>query len=335
MPLRARVADREVIAPLLEDADYARLRDELRRRHQVAQLPCCDGEAFLRTSKLGTRHFVHRADRDCSGTGETLAHLWLKAEIVSGCESVGWSAQTEASGDGWRADVLASRGDARVAFEVQWSAQDEATTRERQRRYAADGVRGCWLYRGEVAAPSRELPLFALKPNAGRATVVHAGHELEVREFVARLLTRRVRFVESGRVKRRVNFITMDCWRCDKAAHIFFAEQRSVCGHRVFDDVDAFDRDVLARVDSWLNSAGRGAVEIGAIKRRYSKTVGRSYLSFGCPRCDALFGDFFIGDAVLEARIYPEQVVASFEYDGVASGAFAEHWCLGADDFCG
>jgi hypothetical protein len=33
---------------------------------------------------------------------------------------------------------------------------------------------------------------------------------------------------------------------------------------------------------------------VGAIKSRYSKTIGAFYLSNGCYHCDAIQGDFFI-----------------------------------------
>jgi hypothetical protein len=37
--------------------------------------------------------------------------------------------------------------------------------------------------------------------------------------------------------------------------------------------------------------------EIGKIKPRFSRTQGRSYMSNGCRRCDALIGEFFEHDA--------------------------------------
>jgi hypothetical protein len=329
VPLRALVEDREVIAPLLDDEAYADLRAELRRHVVAARLPCCAGEAFLRTSKLGTRHFVHRVTRDCDHSGETLAHLWAKAEVIAGCKSIDWDARPEVTGEGWRADVLASRGQTQIAFEVQWSPQDEELALARQDRYRRDGIRGCWLYRGAVGRARRELPMFALKSGGGQAVVAHAGREYAVREFVKLLLQGRVRFLTALRTRARVNFIEMDCWRCHKPAHIYFVEQRTLCGHVVSEDLDSFDEDVRQQVAIWLVGEGRGQVSLGAIKRRYSRTVGRHYLSFGCPRCDALFGDFFVGDATLEAHIFPEQVVTSFDFDRTC--VERAHWCLPAD----
>ncbi len=124
--------------------------------------PVCMEETFCRT-----RHFVHQRANGCSGSGETFQHLWAKAEVLHACADAGWQASTEVSGDGWRADVLASRGSARVAFEVQWSSQDEDAFGFRQKRYAVDGIRGCWLFRGEVPSPAqRELPIFVLRPRS-------------------------------------------------------------------------------------------------------------------------------------------------------------------------
>lgn len=190
MPLRALIDGRDLVAPLLDDVEWEELRADVRAKRVALGLPCCATCAFPRVSKLGTRHFVHRRANGCSGSGETFQHLWTKAEVLHACAESGWEAQAEVAGDGWRADVLATRGEARIAFEAQWSPQEEEGSRFRQERYAADGIRGCWLSRGDAPAPARrELPIFRLRPDAEQVAVVElGGRSYGVREFVGLLL---------------------------------------------------------------------------------------------------------------------------------------------------
>jgi competence protein CoiA len=71
---------------------------------------------------------------------------------------------------------------------------------------------------------------------------------------------------------------------------------------------------------------------IGEIKLRFSRTQGRSYMSNGCRRCDALIGESFEHDAWYEN----EEVLASFrveiskEWKRAIEQAFGEHE-FGAD----
>jgi len=228
MPLRALLSGRDLVAPLLEDAEWGTLRSDVKAKRASLELPCCGGSAFPRLSKLGTRHFVHRRSDGCPGSGETFQHLWLKAEIVSACAEAGWSAQPEVAGEGWRADVLASREAGRVAFEVQWRRQEEPATRFRQERYAADGIPACWLYRGEPPAPSRELPVFQLVPDDEQLALVRLSDRSHgVREFIRLLLAGQVRFSGTQMVRTRVSFIEMDCWSCHKLAHIYFVREQA------------------------------------------------------------------------------------------------------------
>lgn len=341
MPLSAVIDGENTVAPLVGDDEWELLRQRVRAKQATVALSCCGAGAFPRSSKLGTRHFVHRRADGCAGRGETYQHLWTKAEIVHACVAAGWSAETEVARDGWRADVLATRGSARVAFEVQWSPQDEAETMLRQQRYATAGVRGCWLLRGEAPLPARkQLPVFALRPCEGAlAVVAHAGETYNVPQFVTSLLNGDVRFRERVNAQLRVSFVDMDCWKCRRPAHVYYATQSTRCGHEIpyaltrdgrGDDVEPFDDRVLTIVRGWLAGEGRDrGIRLGAIKRRYIKTVGGSYLSFGCPDCDAIFGDWFVRQAVIDAML-DGYACASFDSDIPMIGAHEReaHWCL-------
>jgi hypothetical protein len=108
----------------------------------------------------------------------------------------------------WRADVLASNGKTRIAFEVQWSRQ----TLDRQQRYARDDIRCCWLFRFppnelvaayepvSALAARKDLPVFALIGNENDGCLVQlTGVCHPVRTFVRALLEGQVKFSSNCR----------------------------------------------------------------------------------------------------------------------------------------
>lgn len=361
MPLRATVDGTEIVAPLVGDDAWAALKQAVRGRAGSVQLPCCAADGFLRTSKLGTKHFVHKRNEGCPGSGETMQHLWAKAEVLKACADAGWTAAPEVAGADWRADVLAERGRAKVAVEVQWSRQDEGLSRFRQDRYARDGVRACWLLRGEQPRPaSRELPVFEMRPGTvDPVSVWHAGREIAVREFVRLLLEGKVAFAVTTIRRVRIRFLETSCWRCKKTSHIYDVSEMIRCGHRdsrwaepgewmpVDGTAAEFAPDILQAVNRWLSSEGSAAgVRLGPIKKRYSRTMESSYMSFGCPSCDALFGSWFVHhQELLEAE--DSDFTHSFEFERPYAHDSSEdeepseyqaerisaqaHWCLPAD----
>ena len=128
------------------------------------RMTCCDEHVTLKTSKLGTQFFAHKCRGECSSAAETAEHLFVKACIAKAIKGTEWEVSTEQRGqapDGsvWVADVMASRGAHRIAFEMQWSAQSSDETARRQEQYRSSGVRGLWLFRHPSAVQvSKDIP---------------------------------------------------------------------------------------------------------------------------------------------------------------------------------
>ena len=162
MPLSALANGAVVIAPLVSQAAWDGLAASVRRGETELVIGACGHPARMRRSKLGTQHFFHRRPEACGTAPESPAHLQAKAQIVLGCQAAGWDVETEARGAEWRADVLASRGRHRVAFEVQLSRQSWEETVARTKRYEQSGIRACWLLRHyPMKTPvTKEIPAF-------------------------------------------------------------------------------------------------------------------------------------------------------------------------------
>ena len=358
MPLRAIIDGVEQLAPLIGPGDWDALRDRVRLKVADLRLPCCGATGHLRVSKNGIKHFVHARTANCSWGPETEWHCLAKSDIVRGCEDAGWDARTEVDGNGWRADVLASRAGVRIAFETQWSPQTADETRQRQSRYEADGVRCCWFFRKPPAAfvkqPQLAVPVFGILHDAGakQLSIRHLERVYPLRDFAHAMLAHRLRFC--GRIslaasqRMKVVFYNVRCYRCGFDGHDYRVEEgfRTPCGIAggyIDESVEAsglqFEPQIVIAVQDFLRTDAVRGLCVGAIKPRYSSVREVQYMSVGCARCDSIFGDHYKAENFFEAENSRTGPPLTFEFN-IACGNHRTtkhpHWCFPLDGkFCG
>ncbi len=309
------------------DQAWATLRQSNRANSELT-MPCCGSGVVLRTSKLGTRHFAHSRRGPCATAPETAEHLLAKLRIVEGILAAGWTATAELSGrtpagEDWRADVLASNGRSRIAFEVQWSRQDQQETSRRQQRYADAGVRGLWLFRQRDFAVSEEIPSFKLKfdehlrsfdvllpsPHYDPMWLSRDdnssswGQRIPLSNFITGALKGRLQFAPAlgRRMPVEVNVARITCWKCNKRTGVVlgidFAASRILPGcPDIPTTIYDFGNDLpggATALASILPTSLLRQHGIGIVKPRWSKTRSTKYMSNGCVHCDSLQGSFF------------------------------------------
>lgn len=304
----------------LSDADWRELEVKNRRLHHL-RMDCCSATVVLKRSSRGTKFFAHRIAGPCTSADESEEHRHLKMMAVEIARSSGWQAATEVAGttptgEPWRADVLAVKGNARVAIEIQWSGQTNAETLRRQEQYRLSGIRGLWLLRQPGFPIVHDLPAACIGGSlADGFQALIPAHE--------RMLARHRRLLESWRqalpmdaflraaFERRLGFLTpleavgenativvetaiADCWneRCrEKTQIITSIEIATDQGAFDFSLPDLTDHPhLLAEILQRLPSSFDRKV----IQKRYSHTQRRSYVSNGCARCNRLFGEFML-----------------------------------------
>lgn len=322
MPLSCKHGENTLFSFDFDAAGWAGLKASNASEKNM-RMTCCDEHVTLKTSKLGTQFFAHKRRGECTSAAETAEHLFVKACIAKAIRGTGWEVNTEQRGqapDGsvWVADVMASRGAHRIAFEMQWSAQSSDETARRQEQYRSSGVRGLWLFRHPSAVQvSKDIPSLhvevQLDPALAWVSIPHEtpygskkmeyqwGPKIELGRFVRGCLARK--FIWAPGIEQVVplEVFTADqvCWRCKRPTSIVtrlvFRVDLLVPGARsVSLKMGNFDnpvgRTVLAQA---LGSADLRALGIGQVKERFSRTRGHAYLSNGCVHCDALQGAFF------------------------------------------
>jgi Competence protein CoiA-like family len=299
----------------LSDEEWQALKLANTHAHHL-RMPCCNSPVVLKESHLGTRFFAHRMLGLRNNCGETEIHLELKSMVVEAVRRRGWTAETEVTGfapDGeqWRADVLAQKGKAKVAVEIQWSAQTNDETLRRQERYKQCNLRGLWLLRQPDFPVTHSLPAVCLGGNAHEgftALIPHDGTQMNARdrnhftgwrqamplgEFLDAAFDGRFRFGVPLDTEATLTVLGAEapCWTCP-------AKTRKVTGiviefgphHCRFELSEIGEHPELLR--TVLSHIPRNR-NIGEIKRRSSSTLGRAYVSNGCFQCGVLQGEFF------------------------------------------
>lgn len=308
MPLRCLDGETAIHAfDLSADAWKALAEDNRKRRH--LRMPCCQALVTLNRSRLGTQFFRHKAVGACTTAPETEAHLRLKRLAVEVARAHGWQAWTEvASGTAWRADVLATKGDERVAIEIQWSQQSDEETLRRQQHYAASGVRGLWLLRQSRFARDAALPAARVSMSEDGHFLAHvSGQTMSAEAFIGAALSARLHYglPLALPATATINAGEMSCWDCGADTPIISSIALSYGPNDIRLSVAEFDAfpDLFALVRKQIpEDAG-----IGIIRPRFSRTMNRAYLSNGCAHCDVLIGQHYEHEAW-----YREKTVAAF-----------------------
>ena len=357
MPLSALVNGERRIASFLKGDEWQSLKNS----KPSIKLCCCGSKGFMRLSKLGTQHFVHlRKPQTCTSGPETDLHLQHKSVVASAIQEAGWTADVEVSDfeHGWRADVMATRGKVRVAFEIQLAPIDLAELKRRQEKYTQSGVHGCWFY-GESAVKNSsrdlgELPAFPLKDTG----IVSIGSKkLALNKAVFAWLRGEFRFRSGMRLDmtRVVLFYRFSrCWRCGNEFDIYLvSEESKTCqdqdnedddsepGFEVWSVIEESAKPWIARrVERYLQEHSDAGLCVSFPRFQRAEGSGRQYYGFRCVHCGALIGRE-VFEQILEYGFCSQDAsfglerVGRLELDHRTEIIESQHWCFSkAHKFC-
>lgn len=334
MPLRCLSDNGEIHSFTVSPDAWELLKQNY--RGASLRMACCGMPAIPKTSSLGTFFFSHARRGECISAPETKEHLLAKTIIAKAAISAGWKVTTEYKGhtpDGttWIADVMAERGTARVAFEVQWSPQTVEETVLRQNIYNCSNVRGLWLFKQGNFISSKDVPAFRLVPrnplDGFTVKLKKEGsffdyrddwcwsQEVDLAEFIKGSLTKRLSWALTAGIRLPVTFegVPIQCWKCKKTTttllNITFHLDRIYPGRESISvQIYDFEED-LPTFQALLPKELYTHHHVGVIKRRYSKTINGQYISNGCVHCDALQGQFFEYRNACKAEVLVEKEV--------------------------
>jgi len=359
MPLRAIIENKEVISTFLSKDEWNRLRDKIKQNNVEVIIFQTNKKGYLRTSKLGLQHFAHKkGEKPEKWKPESQQHLLAKSEVLLGCKDAGWEAKSEFSENDWIADVIAIKGNNRVAFEIQWSKQTYERTFERQKKYEKDNVRGCWFFKkppinvidedNHVKA-EKNLPIFKIfELKKGEIWINLYGKKIPLRKFIHDLLKQKVQFCKNlvSKPKQTIEIIfpEYECYSCKTKQHIYIIQDtlESQCGQPIELQNEDWNNNSVRHnpqihkaVDNFLKTEKGKSIRIGKIKPRFSNDIKSSYTSFGCMKCDRLIGDFYLPCAFIYKINHKNYLSIFADVQLPKIKEEHPHWCFSeSKEFC-
>ena len=124
-----------------------------------------------------------------------------------------------------------------------------------------------------------------------------------VQEFIKGMLNKELTWFPQKGMEVETGLVTLEvpCWRCKKTTQV-------VAGLEVKNQTKTFKKfydfkEVSETILSMISPNLQEKYKIGIIKKRYSKTMQQQYLSNGCYYCDAIYGNFFLREEILELLV--------------------------------
>ena len=116
--------------------------------------------------------------------------------------------------------------------------------------------------------------------------------------------------------KVKVRFVKESCYWCKTEHYVYILigavsdKFPALASTEVFQDygneLNEFDPVVVNGVKRFLSKHPELNYNMGDIKKRYNKTRNEEYITFGCPKCDGMVGDWYLNEIRVDYLYEPD-----------------------------
>ncbi|WP_403025603.1 competence protein CoiA family protein [Salinibacterium sp. GXW1014] len=309
MPITAFLGNEALVSTELSQADFDGLRGETQLQFR------CGVRAIPRRSGAGFPHFYHQSLAECDfphTNPETDEHRAIKSAIIRGALAAGWSAEEEFPNEDrtWIADVLVYNGSRRIAFEAQWSKQDDEQFRGRTDRYKDARMETVWFYRHADPHDVARHGLIPVQKRSDGIIVTHGTSEEDqqtIEDAVEAILRRTAwwKFPSSFPQVTVHRWFAVPCIACGVVNVCSIDRERRISCTRCL-------KLITSRMDADLAQARIAAAEAGFPE--VANLAGTA-----CGACEHQIGPW---------AIEVGQKVATFRHIHDSDGPLPAHWCI-------
>lgn len=231
----------------------------------------------------------------------------IKESIISLAKFHGWHIEKNICGNGWKADFIVSTPNNRVAIILNKTTRD---IRQKHLSMEADGIKDCWLGCTYSEDVSNELfPCFDVEIEGTCIKAKLSENQcISLSDLLLAMMSNRLQVEHYLIVKKvKLRFIPISCYRCGAEHYLYIVNSLISNGfsydglNDLYDIVKPFNPIIINSVKRYLYEHPELNYPMGEIKKRFSKTREEQYLSFGCPKCDGLVGDYYVEEYTMDA----------------------------------
>ena len=233
------------------------------------------------------------------------------AAVLQICENKGWKYKKYYKANGWKADILISTENRSVAISA---FNSSASATKSLPQISVEGLTWYGLILSTKKDDISGLSCFRLHRNEDAMEVVVAENNVSLESFIKKALENKIEHLTKAKITAvDVLFERVECYFCHEPHFIHYVrylidEKGKKRDLAYVDDYDLpdlrFGEEILEVIKYYIDSHPEKGIVMGEVKKRYSRTMEQSYMSFGCPKCDGILGDFYLND--LEACLIYE-----------------------------
>ena len=250
----------------------------------------------------------------------------------------GWNVQKNFSGEGLKTDILISLDDRKIAVNVN---RMKSSVLNETNRYIDSGIEVYWFdlkktndcyYDDETL-----LPYFQIENNSGNFFVrVNESEEYTIDNFLEAAVDNKVVNSKEVSIKDiKVQFMEVNCYKCQTEYTLYVIPKikfgNQYCVNNDVDHpltIDEFDPIVIESVRKYVLNHPEVDFSTDIIKERGSITRGESYMSFGCPICNAIYGEHYLEEIRMDSVYENDSNFQEIHLEGDGIKIEYPHWTI-------
>ena len=226
------------------------------------------------------------------------------ATILEICEVEGWKYEKYYKAEKWKADILISTNNQSIAISTYKSVT------EAKKSLSPAGVKKYGLILSPKTDDIAEIACFSLHRKESTMEVTIANSKIPLATFLKKGLEDKIEHLTQAKITAvDVIFGQTECYRC-KTPHFipyvrYLVDENGLkynyaeIDHRNTPDLQ-FGNEFLEIVKKYIMDHPEKGYVMGEVKPRHSKTMDEDYPSYGCPKCDGIFGNWFLRELEIE-----------------------------------
>lgn len=229
------------------------------------------------------------------------------ATILEICETEGWMYEKYYKAENWKADILVSTNNQRIAISAYKSTTE---AKKSLSPIDQDGVKKYGLILSPKTDDIAEIACFSLHRNENTMEVTIANNKIPFATFLKKGLEDKIEHLTKAKITALdVIFEPVECWYChethfvplvrhlvdEKGTRVEIDNNNSEQSTTNIPDL-CFGADFLDIVKWYIENHPEKNIVMGEVKERYSNNQKKNYMSYGCPKCDSILGDWYLKD---------------------------------------